>query len=362
MSREELSIRIEKYLDGELSQEETNKLELLIAADDKVAKEVEFHIELRKGIHALNERNQLKSKISQWENDTPLAGSTKQSRGLWRPVLAAASISLVVTLSGVTLYHVAFRTKIDGNLKNEIANLSREVEKTSQETTEINDEIKKISEEENKQPNDAKVTDVAGTAFMLTSDGYLVTNYHIVKGKKKVTIEQNLEQPVAYSADVVATSAKLDFALLKINDKNFASYPKIPYSISDKNVTLAQKIYTLGYPKNDIVYTEGAISSLSGLKSDTMFYQLNIISAPGCSGSPIINDKGELIGILASKNAQAEGETYCVKMKYVLELIEQLKSKKQDINIKTNRNSKLSGKKLPEQVKSVIPFVFIVKA
>ena len=113
--------------------------------------------------------------------------------------------------------------------------------------------------------------------------------------------------------------------MLKVADPKFNSFAKVPYNISDKNVVLAQKIYTLGYPKNDIVYSEGVISSLTGYKSDTMFYQLNIISAPGQSGSPIMNEKGELLGILSSKNLEAEGQTYCVKMKYILDYINKIR-------------------------------------
>lgn len=136
----------------------------------------------------------------------------------------------------------------------------------------------------------------------------------------------------------------------------------MPYNISDKNVVLAQKIYTLGYPKNDIVYSDGAISSLSGYKGDTMFYQLNIISAPGQSGSPIMNEKGELLGILASKNLEAEGQTYCVKMKYILNHIEKIKETNEDLNVKTVYKSKLTGKRLTDQVNTILPFVFIVRA
>ncbi len=365
MSREELNNRIEKYLDGELTVEEKKLLELLIASDDKVEHELEFHVQLRNGIIESNKREALKNKIKDWDNQSKII-TPKQSSRLWRPILAAASISLLITICGVALYHITFRNKIDGNLKDDIAELSREIEKNNQETNAlIQTESNKIKAIE-KDVAVTKKTNLAGTAFMLSNDGYLITNYHIVRDglgvKKQVTIEQQGEENISYKAEVVATNPKLDFALLKINDNSFKTYPKIPYSVSDKTVSLAQKIYTLGYPKNDIVYTEGAISSLSGLKNDTMFYQLNIISAPGSSGSPIINDKGELVGVLASRNAQAEGQTYCVKMKYVLNYINDLQKKDKSISIKTNIRSNLSGKKLTDQVKTVMPFVFIVKA
>lgn len=361
MSREELTIRIEKYLDGQLSAEEAQKLELLLVADDAIAKELEFHKTIREGIAAYYERQRLLEKMHQWDGDQSYPIKSKPNRGLWRPVLAAASISLLVTVSGVSLYHLAFTNRIDGNLKKEITKLGREINETSQVATEAKISTEKNEERLNEVMVQPKKVTMAGTAFVLTTDGYLVTNYHIVGGRKKVTLKQNQNESLVFTAEVVATDSLLDFALLRINDKKFDGFAQIPYTISDRHVTLAQKIYTLGYPKNDIVYTEGAISSLTGLRSDTMFYQLNIISAPGSSGSPIINEKGELIGVLASRNAQAEGETYCVKMKYILDHLEQIKAKNKTLEIKTNKRSKLAGKKLPDQVKSIVPYIFIVQ-
>jgi serine protease Do len=365
MTREELTIRIEKYLDGQLSADEAKKLEMLIVADDKIAGIVKLHQDIREGIKAYYERLQLKNKMAQWEDDKSFPVQKPKKNSLLRPIMAAASISLLVTISGVSIYHFAFRNKIDTKLEDDITILNGEVDNYVANT---NKKIEAVDEKVDAiQQDGEKVKDVIGTGFMLTGDGYVVTNYHVIKDalsiKKHVTLEQQQNgETVTYKADVVSFNKKLDFALLKINDERFKPVGKVPYSISDKNVALAQRIYTLGYPKNDIVYTEGAISSLSGLKSDTMFYQLNIIAARGYSGSPVINEKGELIGLLSSKNAKAEGETYCVKMKYILDHIEKIKSENKDLDIKTNQKSKLSGKRITDQVKEVVNFVFIVKA
>jgi serine protease Do len=350
MNREELAIEIEKYLDGQLTAEEAKKLELLIVADDKIAKEVELHKNLHDAIKAVYARQDLKKKFTDWESDKTFPVQTKRKSGLWRPVMAAASISLIVMVSGLSIYHFAFENKVEvkegtvGLTEAEVSNM-------------INTSLDAASKE-NSQP----VSVNRATAFVLTMDGYLVTNYHVVAGKKTVTIQQKSDSLITFKANVIETDEKLDFALLKVADPKFDKFPKVPYNISDKNVVLAQKIYSLGYPKNDIVYSDGAISSLSGYKGDTMFYQLNIISAPGQSGSPIMNEKGELLGILSSKNLEQEGQTYCVKMKYILDHIEKIKETNQDLDVKTVYKSKLTGKKLTDQVNTMLPFVFIVKA
>jgi serine protease Do len=350
MNREELAIEIEKYLEGQLSAEEAKKLELLIVADDKIAKEVELHKNLHLAIKSVYERQELKKKFTAWENDKTFPVQTKRKTGLWRPIMAAASISLLITVGGLSIYHFAVDQKTA--IKEGPGQLTRN-EVSSMISTSIDAATKEES-----QP----VSINRATAFVLTSDGYLVTNYHVVEGKKSVTLQQQGDSLISYKANVIETDKNLDFALLKVADPKFNSFAKVPYNISDKNVVLAQKIYTLGYPKNDIVYSDGAISSLSGYKGDTMFYQLNIISAPGQSGSPIMNEKGELLGILASKNLEAEGQTYCVKMKYILNHIDKIRETNSDLNVKTVYRSKLTGKKLTEQVNTIMPFIFIVKA
>ena len=350
MNREEIAIEIEKYLDGQLTPEEAKKLELLIVADDKMAAEVELHKNLRDAIQTIYNRRELKNKFTNWESDKSFPVISKRKNSLLRPILAAASISLVIMVGGLSIYHYAFESKVV--IKQGTGNLSKSDVENMISTS--------IDAASNKESQPVSVN--RATAFVLTQDGYLVTNYHVVAGKKTVSIQQKGDSLITFKANVIETDEKLDFALLKVADPNFFSFAKVPYNISDKNVVLAQKIYTLGYPKNDIVYSDGAISSLSGYKGDTMFYQLNIISAPGQSGSPIMNEKGELLGILSSKNLEAEGQTYCVKMKYILDHIEKIRETNQDLNVKTVYKSKLTGKRLTEQVNTILPFVFIVKA
>lgn len=356
MTREELTIQIERYLDGELSAEEAKKLELLIVADDKIAAEIDFHKNLREGIKLYYNRLQLRDKFKEWENDKSFPVKQKQKSGLWRPILAAASISLLVTVGGVSLYHYTFRNNIDDKLNNSITQLNRTVEKNKKDINEIKTQQPASVEMEMETP-----TNIA-TAFAITADGYVVTSKHVVGNKKFVTIEQKGDSLVKYKAKVISVNDKLDFALLKIVDKSFVSLPKIPYSFSSREIDLAQHIYALGYPKNDIVYAEGAVSSLSGLEGDTTFYQLDIIAANGYSGSPIINERGELLGVISGKKTDADGETYCTKMKYIIKFLADLEEKNKDLKLTLNTKSKLKGKSLPQQVKTMLPFVFIVKA
>ena len=77
---------------------------------------------------------------------------------------------------------------------------------------------------------------------------------------------------------------------------------------SKSSTDVAEPIYTMGFPRNEIVYSEGYLSAKTGFKGDTLSCQLGIAANPGNSGGPVFNHDGEVIGILSTKEAEAEGE------------------------------------------------------
>ena len=82
--------------------------------------------------------------------------------------------------------------------------------------------------------------------------------------------------------------------VLKINDADYESLKSIPYSIRKSNTDLGERIFTLGYPRNDIVYGEGYLSARTGYNSDSLSYQVQISANPGNSGGPVFNNNGEI--------------------------------------------------------------------
>ncbi|MFI5204999.1 MAG: trypsin-like peptidase domain-containing protein, partial [Flavobacteriales bacterium] len=106
---------------------------------------------------------------------------------------------------------------------------------------------------------------------------------------------------------------------------------------------------------------EGSVSGLTGYKSDTSSCQVDLMANPGNSGSPVMNEKGELVGVLLSKNPKTDGETYVTRTEFVREFLAEMSKQKKNKSLKLNGRSPLKGQSISGQVKSVSPYIFIVR-
>lgn len=136
--------------------------------------------------------------------------------------------------------------------------------------------------------------DSKGTGFSISADGTLLTNYHVVEGNSKVTVA--FPDDGRYTADVVETFPDIDLAILKVDGKNLPFLQLAPKTI----VTEDEPIRFIGNPLSfSGIANEGTIidyTKLSDWEKDVV-----MIKAPvyrGNSGSPIINEDGQVIGII----------------------------------------------------------------
>jgi len=116
----------------------------------------------------------------------------------------------------------------------------------------------------------------------------------------------------------------------------------------------------MGYPKDEIVYGEGYLSSPSGYLGDTLSYQIAIAADHGNSGGPVLNKNGDVIGILSDKSAG--GGVYAVKSMYIFKTIENLKKDSTFSNIKLNTTNSIKNLIREDQVKKVNNCVFLIKS
>ena len=199
-----------------------------------------------------------------------------------------------------------------------------------------------------------------GTAFALTNDGYLITSYHVTDGADSLYVRTRNGD--THRARVVAFEPTADIAVLKIEDKAFRfGKGDVPYTFAPAKAPLGARIYTLGFPQDEIVYNEGYISATNGYEGDSLQYRLEVAAGAGESGSPVLDNAGNLIGIIKGKDTQAEGTTYAVSSKTLLGLLHDL-PRQQSLHLpKVNRMSSLSHEQQIDKLQDYTCLVQVYK-
>lgn len=199
----------------------------------------------------------------------------------------------------------------------------------------------------------------SGTGFALTSEGYLVTSYHVIQGADSLLIEGRDRK--RYHAEPVYSDVKHDLAILRITDKKFTGFGRLPYAIKSGQAELGERVFTLGYPREDVVYGEGALSARSGFEGDTAFYQVSIPVNPGNSGGPLLDERGNLIGVVSGRQNDAQSAAFATKSSYLVRLVDSLEAAKPAAPYHLPRYGQLAGAGRPQQLRKLQDYVFVVK-
>ncbi|MEW7280484.1 trypsin-like peptidase domain-containing protein [Aquimarina sp. 2201CG1-2-11] len=144
-----------------------------------------------------------------------------------------------------------------------------------------------------------KVDKGHGSGCVISNDGYILTNFHVVSGDNK-NIYIITQDGVKLEAKIVRKNVAMDLALLKV-EKSFDKIYTLP---SSKNYSIGQDVYAIGTPSNiDLGQTlsKGIVSGLRTPKKNTNYIQTDASINSGNSGGALVNKKGELIGIVNSK-------------------------------------------------------------
>ncbi|HEY0548290.1 MAG TPA: serine protease [Verrucomicrobiae bacterium] len=137
----------------------------------------------------------------------------------------------------------------------------------------------------------------SGTGFFVTDDGYIVTCNHVVDNGKRFAVRT---AGGTFAAQVIATDKTNDVAILKVAGA-FSSL-----ALNTNTVALGQPAFTIGFPNIDIQgvspkYTDGKVSSLSGIQDDAGAIQISVPVQPGNSGGPLTDANGNVIGIVVAR-------------------------------------------------------------
>lgn len=314
----------ERYVSRSLTAQELVEINLQLRSDNNLKSEwnnaVTLLKDLREGAAMKEARRQAQLLSDQYKveaNKPSEFPQISEPLRLWKRYgrMATVAASLAILASTITFYLATNTNKIHN--QNEFISLKRDVE--SIKSSQI--EMKQTIDQADKKDEVPNITgNVIGTGFAVTNDGYLATDYHVVENADSIFIQTNNGK--YFKAFVVGFDASNDVAILKVEDRKFKfGKGEIPYSISAANAGLAQSIYSLGYPQDSPLYSEGYISSQQGLGGDQNSYQLDLPANPGQSGSPIFDPNGNVIGMLIGKKTFS---TYATKSKVLLDLVQSL--------------------------------------
>jgi S1-C subfamily serine protease len=149
-------------------------------------------------------------------------------------------------------------------------------------------------------PAPQKLINVTGTGFVISSEGHIVTNNHVI-GECVGDIHGNLVGQSVAKLRVVSTDATNDLALLRAtgNFKDIATIRATAVHSGDSVVVIGFPFH--GLLTSDFTVTTGIISSLAGLFNDTRFLQISAPVQPGNSGGPLLDTGGTIVGVVAEK-------------------------------------------------------------
>jgi S1-C subfamily serine protease len=351
----------DNYINGKLGPEEITEFEIKLKTDLLFANAFIEHVNLINTLNQAQFRSNLKRTLNQIHlkeiGPTLNIISINREQSFFKKytktlAIAASSALIAVMITVSLLMGLGYLSKKQSN---QITDLNRVgLERKSKKLINIKDSKSNAKEASYRAAN------IEGSAFALNNKGYIVTSFHMVNGADSIFIEN--DQIDRACIKVIFTDANLDLAILKIVNSDLVAKWRVPFSIKEKNADVGEKVFTLGYPRNEIVYGDGSLSSLSGYSNDKSMYQISIPVNPGNSGGPLLDENANVIGVIRGKISGEEGTGFAIKSNEILKAISELEndSLKQELMSQNKRNQNIKNLKRSEQIKLINPYVFNV--
>lgn len=359
---------VERYIRGEMNAEERSFFDNLRKTNPEVDQLVVEQTMFFNQLGSFGDWKNYKSVLNEVHNQLMESGDIRQEKPkalvieLWKKYKRVMAVA--ATIAGVTTFLIAIsvslytrKTTSDQiqELRREFGNEVNKTKEIANKTRKEVDDIKNIS----KGPKNIPVKS-GGTGFLIDGKGYLVTNAHVVNNANSVIVVNTKGQE--FRTDIIRIDHETDLAILKIRDNDFKSIGQLPYGIRKSGAELGEPLFTLGYPRNEIVYNEGYMSAKTGYKGDTLTCQIGVSANPGNSGGPVFNKHGEVVGIINTRQLEAEGVVFAVTARNLFRVLDEVK--KDDtaaLNVKLPVNSIVKNLERTQQIKKIEDCVFMVK-
>lgn len=353
----ELEAIIEDYLNGKLTADEVKAFEQLRnndpIVDHKVVSHKVFLDSMNQYATVLLLKQQMDTAHDLIDVES-ISSKVKPHSSIivrfWRNNKSA----IAVAASFLFLASVVFfgQTKQDGNLQL----LRGEVSKIKNSQSSL---IRKIDYNNKVPKNTVAPAKFGGSGFAISSNGYILTNYHVIKGADSLYVQNS--KGLSFKVVAAYTDPVNDIAILKISDLSFQNLGTLPYSIKTTSAGIGEPVYTLGYPKDDVVLGDGYVSSKTGLNGDTVAYQIAIPVNPGNSGGPLLDNNGNVVGVINGKEMKTDGAAFAVRSKYIMEALNAIPNDSLIKKVAYGKRSPLKGLKRNKQVEKIQDYVFMVK-
>lgn len=253
---------------------------------------------------------------------------------VWAFVLSAVVFSLSVRASSLPDF-----TKLANKLKPAVVNISAIQEVRPQPSGQQpggNQQVPELFRQffgdmpQFKQPQQRRKSPSLGSGFIISEDGYILTNNHVVDGADKVMVR--LIDRREFEAEVIGLDPRSDLALLKIDADDL---PVVELAKPD-DIEVGEWVMAIGSPFGfDYSVTAGIVSATgrtSFRDSYVPFIQTDVAINPGNSGGPLFNLDGEVVGIntiIVTRSGGYMGLSFAIPMSVAMDVAEQLKSKGQ---------------------------------
>ncbi len=253
-------------------------------------------------------------------------------------ILGSFSTIIIIFMiaSGIMIYGIYLKQNSNYNeLNSELASVNNKIAELTTSVTQTKQSLTSLDESFNKEISQLKAstssdfsgiiedavksvvtirTDVSqGTGFIITDDGYIVTNAHVLVGGH--TIQSLTYEQEAINTQFIGYDGNLDIALLKISGK----YREL--ELADSNdVQVGEKVIAIGNPLGlQFSVSEGIVSAKdrAGSNGIEAYIQTDAALNPGNSGGPLINKKGEIIGINNFKIGEGESLGFALESNYM---------------------------------------------
>jgi len=175
------------------------------------------------------------------------------------------------------------------------------------------------------EPEERSVPRGVGSGFFISEDGYLLTNHHVVEDATDIFV--TLTDAREFKAKVIGSDKRTDVALLKVEAK---SMPFLPIG-SAKLLKKGQWVMAIGSPFGlESTVTSGIVSALGRETGDYLpFIQTDVAVNPGNSGGPLLNLKGEVVGInaqIVSRSGGFMGISLAIPIEEAMSVVDQLRA------------------------------------